>query len=115
MVVERGSVWWADLGEPPGSEPAFVRPVVIIQADPLNESALATVMVVPLTSNLRRGEALGNVRLESKETGLDKVSVALTCQIVTLDASWLSEHAGDLPARAVRRLDTGLKVALALG
>ena len=101
------------MGRSRGSEP-FVRPVVVVQGDSLNESALATVMAVPLTSNLRRGEALGNVRLERKETGLDKVSVALTCQIVTLDEAWLTEHAGDLPQRAVHRLDTGLKLALDL-
>ena len=34
MVVERGQVWWADLGEPDGAEPGFRRPVVIVQSDP---------------------------------------------------------------------------------
>lgn len=115
MVVERGSVWWADLGDPRGSEPAFVRPVIVVQADPLNESALTTVMVVPLTSNLRHGQAVANVRLEKKETGLTKASIALTCQIMTLDKDWLAEPAGNLPAGAVRRLDAGLKLALDLG
>ncbi|MEO1336395.1 MAG: type II toxin-antitoxin system PemK/MazF family toxin [Myxococcota bacterium] len=114
MVAHRGEVWWADFGEPRGSEPGFMRPVVIVQANPLNESTMATVMVVPLTSNLRRAEALGNVRLEIKETGLDKVSVALTCQIVTLDDDWLVERVNVLPIRAMRRLDDGLKLALAL-
>ncbi len=71
-------------------------------------------MVVPLTSNLQRAEAIGNVRLEEKETGLAKVSVALTCQVMTLDGDWLTEHAKDLPLGAVRRLDRGLRIALDL-
>ena len=48
MSVERGQVWWADLGMPRGSEPGYLRPVVIVQADPLNRSLLGSVMVVPL-------------------------------------------------------------------
>jgi mRNA interferase MazF len=42
--MKRGEVWWADLGEPRGSEPAFRRPVVIVQDDLLAASALRTVM-----------------------------------------------------------------------
>ena len=33
MVVERGEIWWADLGEPTGSEPGFRRPVLVVQSD----------------------------------------------------------------------------------
>jgi mRNA interferase MazF len=33
MVVEQGEVWWADLGDPIGSEPGYRRPVVIVGLD----------------------------------------------------------------------------------
>jgi mRNA interferase MazF len=55
MVVSQGDVCWADFGEPLGSRPAFVRPVVVVQSDAFNLSGIATVVVVPLTSNLRLG------------------------------------------------------------
>ena len=32
MTVQRGDLWWADLGEPRGSEPAMKRPVLVVQA-----------------------------------------------------------------------------------
>ncbi|HEV8244990.1 MAG TPA: type II toxin-antitoxin system PemK/MazF family toxin, partial [Polyangiaceae bacterium] len=83
--MKRGEVWWADLGEPQGVEPAFRRPVVVVQDDLLTSSKLATVMVVPLTSNLRRGAAIGNVTLEPQDTGLPRQSVALVCQVLTID------------------------------
>ena len=36
--MTRGEIWWADLGIPFGSEPGFNRPVLIIQADAINQS-----------------------------------------------------------------------------
>jgi len=39
VVIAQGEVWWADLGEPSGSEPGFRRPVVV-QGDAFNRSSL---------------------------------------------------------------------------
>src|SRR6185369_14129219 len=74
MAMKRGEIWWADLAEPRGSEPGDRRPVLIVQDDLLTASALSTVMVVPLTTNLRRAEAIGNVRLPRRDSGLAKES-----------------------------------------
>jgi mRNA interferase MazF len=112
--MTRGEVWWADLGEPRGSEPAFRRPVIVVQDDLLTRSALKTVMVVPLTSNMRRGLAAGNVVLEPRDTGLDEPSVALVCQVMTVDKDWLTDLVASLPRRARKRVDTGLQLSLSL-
>jgi len=76
MVISQGEVWWVDLPEPSGSEPGFRRPVVVVQGEAFNRSRIATVVCVPVTSNLRWAEAPGNVLLTSKVTGLPKDSVA---------------------------------------
>jgi mRNA interferase MazF len=112
--MHRGEVWWADLGEPRGGEPGFRRPVIIVQDDLLTASALSTVMVVPLTSNLKRAQAIGNVLLPPEETGLPRECVALTCQVLTADEDWLTELVGALSRRAQRALDAGLKLTLSL-
>jgi mRNA interferase MazF len=70
LVVERGQVWWADLGEPDRSEPGFRRPVLVMQSDSFNRSRLRTVLAVVLTSNLRLVEAPGNVLVPAKAAGL---------------------------------------------
>ncbi len=113
--MRRGEVWWADVAEPRASEPGFRRPVVVVQDDLLTASALHTVMVVPLTSNLARGRALGNVTLPATETGLDRDSVALVCQVLTIDKDLLTDLVGGLSARARRSIDAGLRLALSLG
>jgi mRNA interferase MazF len=112
--VKRGQVWWVDLGEPRGSEPGLRRPVVIVQDDLLTTSRLKTVMVVPLTSNMKRAVAVGNVALDGQDTGLPRESVALTCQVTTVDKSFVTDFVGALPRRALRKVDEGMALALGL-
>ncbi len=101
MVVSQGDVFWADFGEPIGSQPGFVRPVVVVQSDAFNLSEISTIVVVPLTSNLGLGQFPGNVTLSSKATGLPKDSVANVSQITTVDRIQLAERVGSL-SRAKR-------------
>jgi mRNA interferase MazF len=112
--MKRAEIWWADLAEPRGSQPGFRRPVVLVQDDLLTDSRLPTVTVVPLTTNLQRGAAAGNVLLEPRDTGLARPSVALVCQVMTIDKTLLSEHASSLARRVMKRLDDGLRLALGL-
>ncbi len=71
--------------------------MVVVQGDALNRSRIATVVCVPLTSNLRWANAPGNVSLAARLTGLPKDSVANVSQIVTLDKDLLTERVGRLP------------------
>ena len=114
MVIKRGQIWWADLGDPRGSAPALRRPVLVVQDDLLNASALQTVMDAPLTSNLRRAEAAGNVLLSAEETALSRESVALVCQLTALEKEFFDELVSSLSARAQRLVDRGLELALGL-
>ncbi len=107
-------MWWADLDEPRGSAPGHRRPVVVVQDDLLTQSRLGTVMVVPLTTNLVRAEAVGNVLLPTAASGLRKESVALVCQVITLDKGLLTERVAVLSRRVMQALDDGLRLALDL-
>jgi mRNA interferase MazF len=112
VVISQGDVWWAELGVPRGSEPAFRRPVVVVQGDSFNRSRIATVVCVPLTSNLRWADAPGNVRLDGGITGLPKDSVANVSQIVTLDRRALTDHVAALPEEKTALVLAGIDVAL---
>ena len=112
MVISRGDVWWADLPEPTGSGPGFRRPIVVVQGDAFNRSTIATVVCVPLTSNLKWADAPGNVRLAPRLTGLPRESVANVSQIVTLDKSLLTEHVGKLSRSKLQLILSGIDVVL---
>ena len=108
MVISQGDVCWAELPEPTGSGPGFRRPVVVVQGDALNRSRVATVVCVPLTSNLRWADAPGNVLLRASMTGLPKDSVANVSQVVALDRTLLEERVGRIAAAKIDLLLTGL-------
>ena len=112
MVVAQGDVFWASLADPTGSGPGFRRPVVIAQSDAFNASRLRTVVVVPLTSNLRWAAAPGNVTLAADRTGLPKDSVANVSQIVSVDRKILSERVGHLAEAEMAIILGGIDLVL---
>jgi mRNA interferase MazF len=112
VVIAQGEVWWADLPAPEGSAPGFRRPVVVVQGDAFNRSALRTALCVPLTSNLRWAEAPGNVLLTARSTGLPRDSVANVSQLVTLDRSVLVERVGKLSRPKLDLVLAGIDVVL---
>ena len=114
MVIERGEVWWADLGEPDGSEPGYRRPVVIVQSDAFNRSRLRTVIAVVLMTNVRLVDAPGNVLLPAKATGLPKDSVVNVSQVITVDRDFLLDRAGRIRGQLLQDVDKGLRLVLAL-
>ena len=111
-MIAQGEVWWADLGEPAGSAPAFRRPVVVVQSEAFTRSRIATVVCVALTSSLKWAEAPGNVVLTARSTGLDRNSVANVSQIVTLDRTELDERVGKVTQRELDRIIDGIGVVL---
>lgn len=113
-MIERGQVWWADLGEPAGSEPGFRRPVLIVQSDAFNRSRLRTVLAIVLTSNVRLVDAPGNVLIPAKAAGLPKDSVANVSQVITIDRDFLTELAGRVRGQLLKDIENGLRLVLAL-
>ncbi|MFP4532151.1 MAG: type II toxin-antitoxin system PemK/MazF family toxin [Desulfobacterales bacterium] len=111
-MISQGEIWWAELLDPTGSGPGFRRPVVVVQGDSFNRSRIATVLCVPLTSNLKWASAPGNVLLETRLTGLPKASVANVSQVVALDKSLLAERAGKLSRAKIDLVLAGIDVVL---
>jgi len=97
---------------PRGSEPAKRRPVIVVQRDELNASALQTVMVI--TSNLKRARAVGNVLLAKQQTGLKMDTVALASQVETVDKSFVDAGETTLDPRTMERIDSALALTLSL-
>ncbi len=112
MVISQGDVFWADLGPPTGSGPGCRRPVVVIQNDWFNASAINTAVVCSVTSNLALGRMPGNVRLRKGEANLLRRSVVNISQIATVDRAVLHEKIGTLSARRVHEILGGIVLLL---
>jgi mRNA interferase MazF len=87
---------------------------VVVQADPFNRSRLQTVIAAVITSNHRLADAPGNVPLTRRQSRLSKVSVVNISQLITLDKAYLTQRVVRLAPRDLAKLDTGLRLVLAL-
>jgi len=114
MVIRRGEIWWASLPSPVGSEPGYMRPIIILQSDDFNRSRISTVIGVVLTSNTKLAQAPGNVLLLRHQTGLPKESVANISQIITIDRNFLTQKLGLLAGNLLKQIEEGMRLILCL-
>lgn len=108
MVIKQGDVYWIELDEPIGSEPGYSHPHVVIQNNIFNQSRINTVIVCALTTNIKRGNAPGNVLLEVGEANLPRQSVVVVSQIFTVDKSQLGEYIGSIGKRRINQIVAGI-------
>ncbi len=112
MVIRQGDVFWVDLGAPAASEPGYRHPHVVVQNNVFNRSKINTVVVCVLTSNLRRGQAPGNVTLQKGEANLPKRSVVNVSQLYTVDKRALSEKIGSLSKERINEIVSGIRLLI---
>lgn len=112
MVINQGDIYWVDLGKPSGSEPGYKHPHLVIQNNLFNRSQIQTIIVLALTSNLKRADAPGNILLEKGEANLPKQSVVNVSQVFTVDKSQLDEYIGTLSSKRVREILNGIKLVI---
>lgn len=111
-MINQGDIYWIELEEPEGSEPGYRHPHVIVQNNLFNRSQIRTVLVCPLTTNLKRASAPGNVLLNKNESSLSKQSVVNVSQVFTVDKSQLDEYVGSLTLKRITEVLNGIKLVL---
>ena len=109
----RGDIYLADLNPSRGSEQAGVRPVILVQRQNLDRFT-RTVVVIPVTTNLRRAQIPGTVLIAAGEGGLNQESVALCYQIVVIDRQRLQRQLGTLSAVYLQQLGEAIRYTLDL-
>ena len=88
--MRRGEIWVGNLNPNRGSEIGKIRPVLILQADFLTEQGEPTVIVLPLTTQVRKSKEPLHVTVPARDRLLQ------TCQVMpeqprTLDRARLAD------------------------
>jgi mRNA interferase MazF len=112
MVIRQGDIYWIEFDEPEGSEPGYKHPHVVVQNNLFNYSRINTVLVCPLTSNLKRANSPGNVLLKKREANLTKSSVVNVSQVFTVDKAQLGDYIGTLSSDRLRQVLNGILLIL---
>src|ERR1043165_5836659 len=112
-VIRRGEIYWCDLEPKRGDEQGKIRPVIVISADPYNQSKSPLAGVIPLTHAMMKHPL--HVELTPAETGLRENSTALVDHLKFLDRERLSETPiGRTAPAALARIDRNLIRVLGL-
>lgn len=88
--MRRAEVWVANLNPNKGSESGKIRPVVIFQENRLTEAGLPTVLVIPLTTQLRQGLEPLRIPVRARDR-LKKDCYAIAEQIRAIDRGRISD------------------------
>ncbi len=112
MVIAQGDIFWVELDEPSGSRPGYKHPHVVVQNSAFNESKINTVVVCPLTSNIKLAKMPGNVLLNRREAGLSKDSVVNVSQLFTVNKHDLQARVGSLSRKRVSQIIDGIKLLI---
>lgn len=113
MKVQKGDLFYADLGKTIGSEQSGIRPVIVIQNNVGNKYS-PTIIVTPLTSKIKKQTLPTHVEI-GERFGLAEYSIALLEQVRTIDRKRLSDYIGTLDSNTMRQVDAALRASLDLG
>ncbi|MGL4339268.1 MAG: type II toxin-antitoxin system PemK/MazF family toxin [Rhodoglobus sp.] len=114
-MISRGDVVWVDFGLPRGSEPAQRRPAIVMQEQWLLATVIATVLVVPLTSNTALEAFPGNVLIPVDTSGLEQDSVALVSQLGPVSREFVEPYpVGHIPHYVLSKVTEGLRLVLGI-
>ena len=76
-MIQRGQIWVGNLNPTRGNELGKIRPVLILQADVLTQAQADTVLVLPLTTQLRPNLKLFRVPVLARERLLEDSYIAI--------------------------------------
>ena len=84
-------------------------PVLILQNDAINRSAIRTIICAVITSNMNQSYVPGNILLEKSVSGLDKTSVVNFSQIFTIDKTRLVGQVSMLPKQYLAKINESIR------
>ena len=113
FTINRGDVFYADLGYDGTSRQSGIRPIIIISNQRCNRYS-SIVSVVCLSTSQSKASLPTHIKLEAHETGLAKDSICLCEQPMSISKSALRGFVVSLGEKHMRMVDEGLRCQLCL-
>jgi mRNA interferase MazF len=113
---KRGEIWLVDLGTGRGHEQAGRRPVLTVSDDAFNAGLSGLVMIVPLTSKVKKSKNIpAHVPVDPPEGGLKTPSILLCDQLRSISRDRLSKAAwGSVSDVTLAEVEKALRLLLGL-
>jgi len=109
---KRGEIYLVNWNPGRGSEQTGKRPALVIQNDTGNKYSPTTIVAACSTASVKAYPFI--VRVQAKESGVDKDSSINLAQIMTVDKTRLEIKLGQLSSEKMLEIDGALKVSLGI-
>lgn len=106
----RGEIWYGNLDPTVGHEQAGRRPLLVLSVDDFNRTPAELVIVVPLTSRLRR--LTSHVSIEPPEGGVTRPSDILCEAVRSISKLRLSWRMGAVSSTTIREVEARVRLLL---
>ena len=110
---QRGDIFLATLEPRVGSEQGGTRPVIVLQNN-IGNYYSPTLIIAPLTSNIRKKRFLPTHYLLEGLSFMSGPSLVLLEQITTIDKQRIMHYLGSVSESHMSMIDKAVKVSLAL-
>ncbi len=107
IKIKKSHIYVADLEPHRGAEPGKQRPVVVVQTDLLNPHH-STVIVCPVTTNIKQGVETLRVHIGDANKTLKHPSDVMVDQLRAIDTSRLKKELGKLTSHQTKKIETAL-------
>ena len=113
MPFKQFEIWIADLNPQIGTEPGKIRPVVVVQTDLLNKEH-PSVIICPITTNIKPDAELLRVHLKKTKSGLKEACDIMIDQVRAIDHKRLVKRVGAVDGETADKIRENLKIVLDL-
>ncbi len=114
MPIRQFEIWIADLNPQIGTEPGKTRPVLTIQTNLLNKIPHPSIIVCPITTNVKKDSEILRVHLKKGTANLHKACDIMIDQIRAIDNKRLTERLGALPDELIELVKENIQIVLDL-
>jgi len=109
MRIRHGHLYLADLNPREGTESGKIRPVVVIQADYLNEAAHPSTWILPCTTQIV-GENILRVVLPKKIAGNNEACEIMIDQSRSINNKIFQRELGKIPPLILKEIKEKLRL-----
>lgn len=113
MKIKQFEIWIADLNPKMGTETGKVRPVIVVQTDLLNKEH-PSIIVCPITTNVKPDSEILRVHLKKSKFGLKEDCDIMVDQVRAIDNRRLVKKIGEVDSDTADKVRENLRVVLDL-
>ena len=114
MEIRQFDIWIADLNPKIGTEPGKNRPVLVVQTNLLNKIPHPSIIICPITSNVKKDSEILRAHLTKGTANLHRSCDIMIDHLRAIDNQRLIKKVGNLTSELTDKVKENLQIIMDL-